>query len=448
MRSRRLSELVPTAAGAVVEGIWTGALGALVTGGPGAAYAAGAAAGVFSGAVLAYRTGGGREPSRRARATAVGLTLGVAAAFFAAERGWSPPRPAFAALGALVYAALLVYLGITLGRDAVSADAAFRRAVRSFALLCGLLAVAAVAGAAPAWATAAVVAAILAGTLSVASARARSLDAVEGVQHGATWRWLLTVTGVLLLVVAIGLMLSLALRVDVLLWSLAVAGRLVQYLLSLLGFVLGWAGAGLVRALSWLFGQLDLHPLPEVEPPQGAAPHVQALPRTPRSGAWGAARLAATVAGAALAVTVPLLVVALALRRARGGRTGAVEEERETVLTLREAGAGAAAAVRRRFARLVPRRKQAATPAELVRREYEGLERRLARAGHPRPSATTVRDHLGDLAGLSTGEEPVAAEIARLYEIARYSTHAIDADTAGRFGDLARAFPVPGPTSG
>ena len=118
------------------------------------------------------------------------------------------------------------------------------------------------------------------------------------------------------------------------------------------------------------------------------------------------------------------------------------------MLTLRAATAGAAARLRRRLARLLPRRSPPATPAEQVRRDYEELERRLARVGHPRPSATTVRDYLRGLpaspdAESATGSSP-HAELTGLYELARYSRDGVDAAAALRFRDLARAFPVPG----
>ncbi len=172
----------PPPLGAVVEGVWAGALGALVTGDSGALFMAGAAAGVFSGAVLARNIGGGRraEPPgtgrrRRAHARRSPLVL------FTAERAWAGSHRA-AALGALVFAALLVYLGISLGRETIAAEAAFRRAVRAFALLCGLLAIAALAGSAPSWATGALIG-VARGRSAVSGGRAR---AEPGCTRGGT----------------------------------------------------------------------------------------------------------------------------------------------------------------------------------------------------------------------------------------------------------------------
>jgi MFS family permease len=467
VRSRWLADLAPAAAGAGVEGVWTGALAALVTGrsggGSGAAFVAGAAGGVFCGALVTRLARSGVEPGRRARLAAVALTLAIAAAFFAAGRGWSADRPLIPALGALVLAALLVYLGISLGREDISPDAALRRAVRAFVLLCGLLVLAALASSTPAWAAGAVVAALVAGAVSVATARAQSLSAVTPrADRATTWRWLLAVAGVLLLVVAVAALLSLVLRVDVILWALAVAGEVLQYLLRLLGFGLGWAGAGLLRAFAWVLDLFHVHGLPKVEAPKSDAAHLQVLPKSPKTGVWGTTRVILTAVAIVAAVTVPLLLVALALRRVRATAPGDIQEERETVLTLRAASGDAAARLRRRLARLVPRRSPPATPAELVRREYEGLERRLTRAGHPRPAAMTVRVYLQSLPGgpearavpeaalaadvpeaarpsESAGERG-AADLAGLYELARYSAHVVDREAAQRFRDLAQAF--------
>ena len=446
MRSRSFADLLPAAAGAVVEGVWTGALGALVTGGSGAAYIGGASAAAFGGALLAMRTGAGRDPDRRARLAAVAFTIAVAAAFFAAGRGWQGGHPLAAALGAVAYAALLVVLGIALGRERISSDPAFRRAVRGFLLLCGLLAVAAAVGSAPGWAAGAVVASLCAGVLSVTAARANSMGAATpGADRPGAWRWFLAVAGVLLLVVSVGALLSLVLRTDVLLWLLAVAGHLLQYLLQLIGFVLGWAGAGILRALAWLLGLIDVHALPTVEPPQSSAAHIRALPKAPRSGTYAWTRLALTVGAALVALVVPLLLVALALRRVRGSAPEAVAEERETVLTLREASTHGAARLRRRLARLVARRSPPVTPAEEVRRDYAALERRLARAGHPRPAALTVRDYLLAVGAAAAAGPP--DELASLYERARYSAAGVDAAAASRFHDLAQAFLPPATAS-
>ena len=187
-------------------------------------------------------------------------------------------------------------------------------------------------------------------------------------------------------------------------------------------------------------------------------------------------RLAATVAGALLALGVPLAVVVLALRRVRRRPAGEVIEERETIVTLRSAAGAAAARAGQRLRRFAARRAAPRTPAELVRRRYEELEGRLLRAGHARPPGTTVRAFLRSAwaggsggAGVSgrsggapdtgTGVTPsaaadrgaapparaaaapdVAADLAAIYELARYSSHTVDEPAARRFEALAAAF--------
>ena len=208
---------------------------------------------------------------------------------------------------------------------------------------------------------------------------------------------------------------------------------------------------------------------------------------------WSGSRLVATVVGVLVAVGLSFALVTLALRRFRREppAQAMVVEEREAVGSLRSAAGVAAARWRRRLRRRLPRPAppRAQTPAELVRRRYAELERRLARAGRPRLPGVTVRDHLAAVAAATpaTGasDEPVAggavsalpaaggavsalqagarhlrcgrrarrrtphaeralsslaADLAAIYETARYSAHAVDAAQAGRFEALAQAF--------
>lgn len=448
MRSPSWSELPALALGAAVEGVWSGALAALVAGGSGAAYMAGAAAAVFAAAVFARRTGSGAGPGLLARWLAVALTLVVAGALFAAQLGWTSPHPLLSLIADVVFAALLVLLGIWLGRRPQGPHDAVNRAVRGFGLLCGLLVIAGMAGALPGWAAGAVVAALLAGGLLIAAVRYQALAAVVPPEDRApAWRWLLAVVGVILLVVAVGALLSLVLRADVVLWALAVAGGALRFLLQFLAYGIGWAGAGLLRALAWLLALFHVHGLPTPKPPKAPPAHPVTSRQTPHLGTWGLARTIATIGAAVVAIGVPLLLVALALRRFRRDKPEAVEEERESVLTWREAAGDAAARLRRRLRRLAPRRPVPRTPAELVRRRYEELERRLARDGHERPPGTTVRAYLGGVCGTSGEGEgaaattsDLAADLAAIYELARYSSHAVDQPTAQHFASLANAF--------
>jgi hypothetical protein len=99
-----------------------------------------------------------------------------------------------------------------------------------------------------------------------------------------------------------------------------------------------------------------------------------------------------------------------------------------------------------------------------VRRRYAELERRLSRAGWPRPAGVTVREYLAAVgvlpedaeAGAATRRAPTtpdapvapgvatrpAADLAGIYELARYSARAVDVALAQYFEGLARAFEV------
>jgi len=169
---------------------------------------------------------------------------------------------------------------------------------------------------------------------------------------------------------------------------------------------------------------------------------------------WSVSRLIASAVGALVAIGLSLALVAVALRRFRREPPAevAVVEDREALATLRSAAAASAARLGRRLRRRLQalRRHDPPSPAELVRRRYAELERRLSRTGRPRPPGVTVRDHLAAAAEppaaaaaspASARPRPsAAADLAVIYELARYSTHTIDAVQASRFEALARAF--------
>ena len=160
-------------------------------------------------------------------------------------------------------------------------------------------------------------------------------------------------------------------------------------------------------------------------------------------------RLIASAVGALVAIGLSLALVAVALRRFRREPPAevAVVEDREALATLRSAAAASASRLGRRLRRrlLALRRHDPPSPAELVRQRYAELERRLSRAGRPRPPCVTVRDHLAAAAAAEPPETapPLpspAVDLAAIYELARYSAHTIDAVQASRFEALARAF--------
>ena len=164
-------------------------------------------------------------------------------------------------------------------------------------------------------------------------------------------------------------------------------------------------------------------------------------PYQPASPASSAARLVVTAAGALVAVVASLAIVVFALRRLRRRPAAdeAVEEEREALGSFREAAEAVAGRLGRRLRRFASLgRREARSPAELVRLRYAQLERRLTAAGRPRPLGVTVRDYLAQCAAAMEVPAP-AADVAGLYERARYSAHAVDEAQARRFEELAQA---------
>ena len=494
MRSRSWSELLPVALAAVVEGIWTGALAAAISGASGPALMAFAAAVVFAAALLARRVAGGEVAGGeaggrgsggqaagkdaggegsgskgaggegaglKARALAAALTLVAAGTLLIAGHGWARPTSLWLVAADVTYAALLVVLGLALGGEPLVPEAAVSRAVRGFALLCVILAAARlIGGSTPAWAGVAVVVTLLAGSLLVAATRYEALTAlVPSAGRAPVWPWLLAVVGVVGLVVVAGVLAGQVLRIDVLLWLLAAVGGLLRYLVEALGFAVALIGAGLIRAVGGVLGLFHVHFVRAPKPPHGPGLHVLAHRTVTHTRSWVVPRLVGTVVGAALAIGVPLALTLVALRRVRRKPSEEVVEERETIVTLRSAAGGAAARAGRRLRRYATRRAAPRTPAELVRRRYEELEGRLLRAGHPRLPGTTVRAFLraawveepgavppadagatpGAAAGLAAAPD-MAADLAAIYELARYSNHAVDDPIARRFETLATAF--------
>jgi hypothetical protein len=117
----------------------------------------------------------------------------------------------------------------------------------------------------------------------------------------------------------------------------------------------------------------------------------------------------------------------------------AVEEEREALGSLREAVGAVAGRLGRRLRRFASLgRREARSPAELVRLRYAQLEQRLTAAGRPRPPGVTVREYLAQCAAAMDVPPPVA-DVAGLYELARYSAHVVEEAQARRFEELAQA---------
>ncbi len=477
MRSRFSLEGAAVMLGAAAEGVWCGALAAALTRGSWPLLAVFAWATVAAGAFVARRLRGRDEAERAARFLAVTLVLCATGLLLLAGRAWTHPLPLWQAARDFVYCVGLVLLGISLGRAPRAPEVAVRRAVRGFALLCVVLVAAAAAGWPAGWAPAAVVTSLVAGGLLIAVARYEALsDLVDRAERLPAWPWLLAVLGTVLVVVAVGALLSQVFRVDGLLWALHGLGGVLRFALDAVGFAIGWAGAALVRGVGWVLGALHItgwHAkwTPPLAPKLrlGPALHDSRSLKLPSAG-----RLVLTLAGAILAIAALLAVVALALRRIRREpREDLVVEEREELASLRSAAGKFAGRLGRRIRSRLQglRRHGPLAPAELVRRRYAELERRLAKSGRPRPPGVTVREYLAAVAGqggestdpsaATSPAEPVpdepavvpspsaapltaagmpAADLSGIYELARYSAHGVDATLARRFDSLARAF--------
>ena len=413
---------------------------------------------VLAAALLARRFSAGEGRERPARLLAMALILAAAGVLFVADRAWAHPSPLWQVARDVVYSGGLVALGLYLGGEPQSPEAAVRRAVRGFGLLCAVLALAALAGSVPGWASWALVAALVAGGLLVATVRYQTLtDLVDPAERLPAWAWLLAVVGAVLVVVATGAVLAQVLSVDVVLWALSVLAGVLRYAFAAAAYLVGYVALDVARVVAGLLGALHLHAWhPSGHRQAAPAPTVLRRLNPQNLRVWRGSRLIATVVGTLGAVALSFVLVAVALRRFRRElpAQAMVVEEREALGSLRSVAGAVAAHWRRRLRRLRgARRSDARTPADLVRRRYAELERRLARDGRPRLPGVTVRDHLATVAAApeAGGKAPppaeapappfsLAADLAAIYETARYSAHTIDAAQAVRFEALAQAF--------
>ncbi|MGZ4198992.1 MAG: hypothetical protein ACXVP1_02270, partial [Thermoleophilia bacterium] len=358
MRSRSFADSAGVALGAAVEAIWCGALGAAfagVTVGASMALAVFAWVVVLTAALLARRLAAGEHGERPARLFAMALIAAAAGVLLVAGRAWAHPSPLWLVVRDVVYSGGLVALGLYLGRESQSPETAVRRAVRGFALLCAVLALAALVGSEPRWAPGALVAALLVGGLFVAIVRYQTLtDLVDPVERLPAWPWLLAVVGAVLLVIATGALLSQVLGVEVVLWVLSVLAGVLRYALAAVAYLVGYLALDLARVIARLMGALHLHAWhPSQQRP--VAPHPTVLRRlnARHLTIWSGSRLVATVVGVLVAVGLSFALVTLALRRFRREPPAQVMvvEEREAAGSLRSAAGAAAARWRRRLRR-------------------------------------------------------------------------------------------------
>ena len=459
MRSRSWPEGAALVLGAAADGVWCGALAAALTGSSWAVLAAFAAATIVAGAAVARRFDGGESAERTGLLLALTLTLGAVAVLLVAGRAWTHPPLLWQGGRDLVYVVGLVLLGVLLGRAAEAPDVAVRRAVRAFALLCAILAAAAFAGTAPAWAGWAVATSLLVGGLLVAVVRYLELtELVDPAERMPVWPWMLAVAGAVLSVVAVGALLSLVLGVDTVLWALHIGVDVLRFLLAGVVFVFSYAGAGLLRGIAWVLGLVHLHTwTPHDVPGLAAKPPTIRDPNTHGFEFPHGFRVVGMIVGTVVAIGALLALVAVALRRLRREprETAMVVEEREDLASLRAIARRLPGRLGQRLrSRLLGlRRPGPCSPAELVRRSYAELERRLTKAGRPRLPGVTVRAYLAEVAAagapadaaprpelpsdqLSDSQQQPAADLADIYELARYSAHAVHVAQAQRFEAL------------
>ena len=444
MRSRSALEGIGLALGAALEGVWCGAVAAVLTGSSWALLTVFAVATAAAAAVIAEWTGASAGRDRAGRVAAAVLVATAIVVLLVAGRAWAHDYILWQVVRDALFVGLLAVLGIRLGGEEPSPEGAVRRAVRAFVLLCAVLVFAAAAGSTPGWATAAVVVALLAGVLLVAVMRYLALtDLVAEADRLPSWPWLLAVTGAVLCIVAVAALVSQLLDIDVLRWLLGALAGVLAAALDAIVYALAWAGAGLIRALQWLLDLIHVRaPHLELEPPSGTRVKVVVPPyREPAAGS-STTRLVLTVTAAVVAVAGSLAVVVYALRRLRrrdrrrrGGR-GRTGDARLAQGRGGIAAAGLGRRLRRRFSGLG--RREARSSGELIRLRYAQLERRLEASGRARPPGVTVRDYLVSCTATMEAPPP-AADLAGLYELARYSAHTVQADQAKRFEELAQA---------
>jgi hypothetical protein len=446
MPSRSTVEWAGIALGAVVQSVWLGALASAFGGAGWPPLSAFAAAVMLAAAAATLWTAADAGRLRRGRLLLAALVLVATAALFAAGRGWAHDFVVWRVVSCALYAGAAALLGTRLGRGDDGPAEAFARAARAFAALCGVLVVAGITATPLDGQAAAVATALVAGGLHVAVLRYRALtDVVAADDRLPLWPWLLSVAATIAAVLVVtGLVASVLGGATV---RSVAAGVLA--VLGYAGAAIGYVGAGIFWALGRVAGLFDLQ-VPQREPPQPATVSspvsVAGEVVSQGSGVLGTALL---VVVAAAAVAAAAAVVAVSLRRLgrRESRDDQVVEERESVRSVGAATADTFGGLRRRLRDLVRGGRRHRTSAELVRLRYEQLERRLARAGSPRPPGTTVREHL--TACGAPRQPALAGELAAVYELARYSARAVDEEQARRFGESARSFgaaqPGPGP---
>jgi hypothetical protein len=437
MRSNSTLEWAGIAFGAVAQGVWCGLFGSMLSAANWPALAAFATATIL--AATAASRWASADPARlpRGRAAVAGVVLLAVAVLLVAGRAWEHPYLGWQVARDAGFSAGVAVLGVWMARGDFGPDEAFVRATRAFAAVCAVLVLCGLTGTPVQAPTTAVASVVVAGGLHVALLRYRVLtDLVSDSDRLPVLPWLLAVTTAIGAVLVVTGLAAALFGGDTFRSMLADALAVIAYVSG----VITWAVAVAVRGVAWLAGLVHLH-VPEFQPPKvpsggGRALRPEYQPPVARS---ALTRILAMTGLAVLAIAVSITVVVFALRRMSRDLTAeeAVVEERETVRSVSSATGAALGGLRRRLRSLLHGLRRPQSPAEAIRIDYQRLEQRLARAGSPRASGVTARAFLGaSVAGETPG---TAAELATLYELARYSAFAVDDTLARRFGDLAQS---------
>ena len=314
-------------------------------------------------------------------AAAVLVAVGIAV-LFGAGQAWTHDYLLWQVGRDAVFVSGVLLLGVRLGGDDLTPESAVRRAFRGFALLCAVLVCAAIAGSTPAgppqpwsppWSREALLIAVM---------RYRSLtELVAASDRLPSWPWLVAVTGAILCVVAMAALLGQLLSVDILRWLLSAAAAALSTALDAIIYAVGWAGAGLARALGWVLGLFHVRaPHLDLKPPPASRVKVVMPPYQPAAPAASATRLVGDggrrprgggrVAGGRCSPCASCAAGPPPMRRSR--RSGRRSAGSGRPPGRSPAGLGGGCAASPRWAA-----REAGSPAELVRLRYAQLEQRL-----------------------------------------------------------------------
>jgi len=436
VRSRLLDDVALPGLAALLEGLWLGAA-VVVFVHQSVLLLVGLSAALVG-------IGGGLGVLARRTALGVGLLRGIlmamagaaVAGLVAVQRPESWRGGLELAFGELIGVTLALWIGVRAGRLVIRPEDALRRVARVLAFVLIIVLLTRLQGVDLPHAGPIVAGVMVVGALFIALARLDDVLAVVDRRHGvSSWGWFLGVMTAVAAVLVGAALLAVVTHGGPLLWTVSLIGHLAWLGLDVVGYIVGWAGYGVLRAFVLL---ADLAHLPK---PHGFQPHEAPQLHTatlPKMRAHTATRLTFVrdllyVFAVTLGIGAVLFALSRALRRYAPESERENVEERESLLSASEL----ARSLRTRLARLTSRRRRMplpASPNEAVRRDFAQLETSLARIGRPREPATTVRAFL-----LSCGASAMAEAmaLAHTYEMARYSSRSLSWEQARQFHDSA-----------